>query len=365
MFISLSIIQLMAESILITGGCGFAGSNLALFLKKRSPAHRIIAFDNLRRRGSELNISRLHDAGVEFIHGDVRNEEDFYGVGEITALVEASAEASVLSGIDASPRYVINTNLAGAVHCLDFAQKHNAKFIFLSTSRVYPVASLNQIQYTEGESRFEISSQQILGGVTREGISERFPLEGARSFYGASKLAAELMIKEYAEYNGLPCVVNRCGVLAGPWQMGKMDQGVIVLWLARHFWKKELNYIGFGGEGKQVRDVLHIDDLCHLVHMQLNDISKFNNQVFNVGGGRDVSVSLKELTAICQELTGNKISIGMIAENRAADVPIYISDSSKIYSLSGWCPQKTLMEILQETFHWLKMNEASLKNILA
>ncbi|MCK5682593.1 NAD-dependent epimerase/dehydratase family protein [bacterium] len=354
----------MNETILITGGCGFVGSNLAILLKKDFPEAKIIVIDNLKRRGSELNISRLEEFEIEFIHGDIRNKEDFEGIGEISILIEAAAEPSVLSGLDSTPDYVLNTNLNGTINCLNFALKNNAKFIFLSTSRIYPILNLNKILYTEGDTRFEITKNQNLSGVSEKGISESFPLDGARSFYGASKLSSELLIQEYTEFYGLKAIINRCGVITGPWQMGKIDQGVIVLWLTRHYWKKKLSYIGFGGHGKQVRDILHINDLFKLIKIQITDFDTFSNEICNVGGGLDISVSLKELSSLCRDVTGNKISIDNIYKNRLADIPIYISDNSKIKSLCGWTPSIKPKEIIIDIFEWIKANEASLKNIL-
>lgn len=355
----------MNETILITGGCGFVGTNIALNLKTDYPESRILVLDNLKRRGSELNISRLLDAGVEFFHGDIRNKEDFDQIGEISILIEAAAEPSVLSGINSTPDYVINTNLSGTINCLSYASKHKAKFIFLSTSRVYPISNLSKINYTKGETRFLINDEQTLTGISKHGIAENFPMDGARSFYGASKYASELFIQEFSEFYGLKSIINRCGVLTGPWQMGKIDQGVVVLWLAKHFWNKELSYIGFGGQGLQLRDILHINDLYALVKMQLRDFSKFEGQIFNVGGGNDVSVSLSELTALCEDITGNKIKIHRVEENRAADIPIYITDNSKIQSISDWKPESSSRIILIDIFDWIKKNENSVKKLLS
>jgi CDP-paratose 2-epimerase len=350
--------------ILITGGSGFVGSNLAIKLKQDYPSFKIICFDNLKRRGSELNLRRLNESHIEFVHGDIRNKEDFDSIGKINVLIEAAAEPSVLSGIDSTPDYVLNTNLNGTINCLNYALKHNAKFIFLSTSRVYPISNLSKIHYTEGDTRFQISKEQSLNGISQRGISEDFPLNGARSFYGTSKLSSELIIQEYVEFFNLDAIINRCGVITGPWQMGKVDQGVVVLWLARHYWKKELSYIGFGGEGKQVRDILHIDDLYRLIKLQLNDFQKFNREFFNCGGGTEVSISLQELTSICEELTGNKITIHSVKENRAADVPVYITDNSKINALCGWKPQLDAQASLADIFEWMKSNETILKSLL-
>ncbi|MDR0732577.1 MAG: NAD-dependent epimerase/dehydratase family protein [Dysgonamonadaceae bacterium] len=294
------------ERILITGGAGFVGSNLAFLLKDKYPERQIIALDNLKRRGSELNIPFLKSAGVEFIHGDVRNREDLNFDEKIDFIIDAAAEPSILAGLNETPDYLIHTNLNGTLHLLALAKRHNAGFIFLSTSRVYPIKPLENLNYREDESRFELEETQPVAGCSRDGISERFPLQGARSFYGTTKLASELMLQEYEAFYGLKAVINRCGVIAGPRQMGKVDQGVVVFWMARHFWEKELSYIGYNGSGKQVRDVIHIHDLFDLIDYELNNFNKVSGKIYNVGGGRAVSFSLKELTEHCAAITSER-----------------------------------------------------------
>ena len=357
--------QIDAKSILITGGCGFVGSNLAIAFKKKHPTFQVKVLDNLKRRGSELNISRLREIGVQFIHGDIRNIEDFNEVGEIDILIDAAAEPSVVSGIETTPDYLINTNLVGTVNCLNFALKNNALFILLSTSRVYPIQALNEIPLHESPTRFDFNDKINLFGVSEKGINDDFTLKGSRSFYGATKLAAELLVEEYASFYGLKTIINRCGVLTGAWQMGKVDQGVVVLWMAKHFWKKELGYFGFGGEGKQVRDILHVNDLYRLLEIQIHQPSFYSSQAWNVGGGVFGSVSLQELTRYCTEITGNTIPIKKVKENRIADIPWYITDYTQIFEKSGWEPAISVEEVLNEIFDWLRINEKSLKSILS
>jgi CDP-paratose 2-epimerase len=356
----------MTRKILITGGAGFVGSSLAMLLKSSYPHYTIVVADNLKRRGSELNLPRLKDAGIQFVHADIRQRADVESFdSDFTTIIEASAEPSVLAGLNGTPDYLIETNLSGTINCLYFAKRIKADFIFLSTSRVYPIAKLEGSNFFEEETRFSYSREQSLPGVSERGIAEDFSLEGARSLYGTTKLSSELIIQEFNAFYDLKTVINRCGVLAGPWQMGKVDQGVMVLWVAKHFWKKSLSYIGYGGEGKQVRDLLHVDDLFKVVDTQMHDIQKYNGQIFNVGGGRDVSLSLRELTALCEEVTGNKIQIDKVKENRPADVRMYITDNSKITSVSGWKPAVSKERIIQDIFTWLKENEKSLKDILS
>jgi CDP-paratose 2-epimerase len=351
-------------TLLITGGCGFVGSNLALLFKETHPAARIIVFDNLKRRGSELNISRLTKAGMVFIHGDVRNKEDLDTVGPVDFIIEAAAEPSVLAGIGMMPDYVTNTNLVGTINCLNYAVKQKAGIIFLSTSRVYPFKMLDDVLFEEAPTRFKIAENQVLPGVSQKGLSTGFPMQGPRSLYGATKLASELLITEYVEFMGLKAVINRCGVITGPWQMGKVDQGVIVLWMARHFWKKDLTYNGYGGMGKQVRDILHVADLFRLINWQLQNLDAVNGKIYNVGGGDSCSISLLELTHICETLTGNKIKITPDAENRKADVRIYISDNTVVTAETGWTPDYTPQQIMQDIFEWISNNEKQLEPIL-
>lgn len=355
----------MSKTILVTGGAGFVGSSLAIELKKNYPQYRLLVLDNLKRRGSELNLFRLKESGVEFYHGDIRSAEDFDVLPAVDTIIEASAEPSVLAGIDGGlPNYVINTNLLGTVNCLNFAAKNKSDFIFLSTSRVYPIQNIEQIEFEEKETRFDIAATQTLKGVSENGISENFPLEGYRSLYGATKLCSELLIQEYNQFYGLRTVINRCGVLTGAWQMGKVDQGVIVLWMAKHFWKQNLGYFGYGGEGKQVRDILHVNDLYRLVDYQIHQMELLNNQIFNVGGGQSVSVSLCELTEICCNITQNETPIQSVPQNRQADIRIYITDNSKITEATGWKPKIGVREILEDIYMWIRDNENSLEGIL-
>lgn len=351
--------------ILITGGAGFVGSNLAIKFKERYSDIKVIALDNLRRRGSELNLERLKRYGVEFIHGDIRNIEDLQKIGYFDLIIECSAEASVLSGYNESPEYLINTNLIGTINCLEVARKNKADIIFLSTSRVYPIKIINSLEYEELEMRFELKPVQFIKGVSQKGITEEFPLNGVRSLYGTTKLASELLIQEYIDAYGILGVINRCGVITGPWQMGKVDQGFVVLWVARHVYNGELSYIGYKGTGKQVRDILHIDDLYNLIDKQINNINKYNGQIYNIGGGRDISVSLKELTQICQDVTGNKIKIKSIPDTRVADIPYYITDYSKAQKEIGWFPEHFVREIIEEIAKWIYDNKELLKPILA
>jgi CDP-paratose 2-epimerase len=350
--------------ILVTGGAGFIGSSTALGLAARHDDWEVLALDNLRRRGSELNLPRLRGAGIAFIHGDVRELEDLLSVDPLDAVVECSAEPSVLAGVGESSDYAVKSNLMGAYHCLELARRRSAQMVFLSTSRVYPVAGLTALALKETETRFELGDDQPVPGASAAGIAEDFPMAGARTLYGTTKLSAELLIDEYRDSYGVPTVVNRCGVVAGPWQMGKVDQGIFTYWMLAHHFGGGLRYIGFGGSGKQVRDLLHVEDLLELIDRQLRDPEHWNGLVANVGGGRQCSLSLRETTALCAEITGRHIDVTQDSRARPGDVPIYISDCRRLYAHTDWRPHRGPREILADISRWIAQHEDDLRRSL-
>jgi CDP-paratose 2-epimerase len=351
--------------ILITGGAGFVGSSLALMLKRDRSDVQVCSFDNLKRRGSELALDRLRSHAVEFVHGDVRSPDDLAEAGPFDLLLECSAEPSVHAGYQGSPAYVLQTNLSGTINCLEAARRHHADVIFLSTSRVYPIAGLRGLPLERCGARLEIASSASGAGWSSQGITREFPLSGYRSMYGATKLASELLIEEYRAMYGLRTIVNRCGVISGPWQMGKVDQGFLVLWAARHLYGGSLSYIGFGGEGLQVRDVLHVADLYDLIRRQMADIGLQSGAVQNVGGGRAQSVSLSELTALCRERAGRSIPIASDARTSDADVPYYVTDNAAITAATGWTPSRSLETLLDDVFAWLREHRGTLEPVLS
>ncbi|MBU9889157.1 MAG: NAD-dependent epimerase/dehydratase family protein [Candidatus Omnitrophica bacterium] len=356
------------EHILITGGCGFIGSQLAVDFA--SQGHRVTVFDNLSRCGSEILLKkRIVPKGIRFVRGDVRDPEGLGRLrGPFSLLIECSAEPSVLAGAQGrGARRLLDINLQGALHCFEWARERKVPVIFLSTSRVYPYDRLNASRYRETPTRFEWSGG--CDGVSARGVSVNMPLRGVRSLYGASKLCGELILREYAVQYGLPAIINRCGVIAGPWQLGKIDQGVFTHWLTRHYFKRPLSYIGFGGTGKQVRDLLHVRDLSVLIAKQarclFNGRPVFRGEIFNVGGGKTSSLSLRETTSICAELTGNTLRMGRVKANRPADVIWYITDNGRTERLFGWEPRGSARNILEDTFVWLRDNEPVLKGLFS
>ena len=337
--------------VLVTGGAGFIGASTVLGLHARHPDWELVAFDNLRRRGSELNLARLREAGVSFMHGDVRQLDDLLALPPFDAMVECSAEPSVLAGLDGSPGYLVHSNLVGAYHCLEAVRRQGAQIVFLSTSRVYPVAALSGLTLNASEMRFDLAPDQGVAGASPAGISEAFPLAGARTLYGATKLAAELLIAEYRESYGVRAVVNRCGVVAGPWQMGKVDQGVFTYWMLAHHFRRPLRYIGFDGSGRQVRDLLHVEDLVDLIDAS-SAADGWDGFVGNVGGGREVSLSCVRRRSCAPRSPAHGHGGGR-REERPGDVPVYISDCTRLYERTDWRPRRGPREILADISAWI------------
>lgn len=352
------------KRVIVAGGAGFVGSSLALALKRDHPDRTVTALDNLKRRGSELAIERLRAGGVDFAHGDIRCAEDLAAPGPCDLFLDCSAEPSVHAGYGASPAYLVNTNLLGTVNCLEHARRSGAAFVFISTSRVYPIAPLRALPLeTQGE-RLEIAPGGHGPGWSAHGVAEDFPLAGPRSLYGATKLASEMLVEEYRAAYGLRTLTYRCGVLAGPWQMGKVDQGFMVLWLARHLYGGTLSYMGFGGLGHQVRDVLHVEDLYDLLALHLGDPVRWDGSMFNVGGGAANATSLAELSALCRRLGGRPIDITAHPETRDADIPWYVTDHRRVTAACGWQPRRPLEQIASDIAGWLIDHRARLEPIL-
>ena len=349
--------------VLITGGAGFIGSTLAITLAERQPAWDLVAIDNLYRSGSELNLSRLEEAGVQFERIDVRDRASLLGLGSFDAIFEGAAEPAVGAQANAAGREaLVETNLVGAWNCLELAAVSGAHFVAMSTSRVYPVEAITALRLSADPERPSIEPGQDVPGASPDGISEDFPLAGTRTLYGAGKLAGELLAAEYRSA-GVAVTTNRCGVVAGPWQMARADQGVFAHWVMCHRFERPLAYIGYGGTGLQVRDVLHVDDLVDLLELQLLDRDAWDGATVNVGGGAANSLSLRETTELCRELTNSAIEVGSVAETRAGDIPIYVSDCSRLFALTDWRPKRSPRETLEDIVTWVDAHADDLLKI--
>ena len=246
------------------------------------------------------------------------------------------------------PDRVFNTNLIGTYNVLKKSIKDKSNLIFLSSSRVYSIRNLRKLIGN-------INIKKPLKILKK--INEKFETNESSSLYGFTKLASEKLIKEFFFNTNLKYIINRFGVIAGPWQFGKQDQGFVPLWIAKHLFKKRLSYIGFGGYGHQIRDIIHIEDVCEIIFLQIKKLNKINNITFNIGGGINNSISLKDLTKKCENLTNNKIDIKKNSSTSEYDIPYYVTDNSKIKKFYNWKPKKKLDAIVQDIYKWLIENK--------
>ena len=335
----------MNKKILITGGCGFIGSNLCLFLKKRNYA--VYSLDNLSRRGSEYNLKLLKQSKVKNYKIDISNFKKIKLLPKFDLIIDCCAEPAIeMSSKD--PDRVINTNLIGTFNILKKCVRDNAKIIFLSTSRVYSIESLRDL----------IKKQNIKKKIKLKfKINEEFSTFLPKSLYGFTKFCSEELIKEFNFSNNIDYIINRFGVISGPWQFGKQDQGFVSLWVNRYINKKNLSYIGFGGHGNQIRDVIHVDDVCEIIFKQIKKISIIKNKLFNIGGGPENSISLKDLSKICQTTTGNTIKFKKIKFTSIYDIPYYISDNRKVKKFYNWKPKKNIKTLVEDVYDWMISNK--------
>jgi CDP-paratose 2-epimerase len=338
------------KNLLVTGACGFVGSTLIRAFRERGLAADIVGVDNLIRPGSERNRRLLRPFGVRFVHADVRSASDFESLPAADVVIDAAALPNVLAGVDGltSSRQLLEHNLLATVNLLEYCRRHSARFILLSTSRVYSIPALASIPLVlKGPAFAPDPAAPLEAGRTAAGISETFPAGAPASLYGSSKLASEQLALEYSATFGFPVFINRCGVLAGAGQFGRPDQGIFSYWI--HAWcaRAPLCYIGFGGAGHQVRDALHPADLAPLLLRQMESAGAAPPRVLNLGGGLESALSLRQLTDWCRDRFGPH-TVSSVPENRPFDVPWLVLDAGLAGKTWGWKPERHVPGILDE-----------------
>jgi CDP-paratose 2-epimerase len=354
--------------ILITGICGFAGSVIARGLLEHLPGVRITGIDSLIRKGSETNLEPLRSLGIDVRVGDIRNEEGLTALPAADWVIDCAANPSVLAGVDGqtSAKELLDHNLGGTIHLLEYCRKHKAGFLLLSTSRVYSIPPLSSLPVEVHNDAYRPvfdaasstpssvnSAIQVSGfkshpsSISHLGITESFSTEPPISLYGSSKKCSELLALEYGMTFDFPVRINRCGVLAGAGQFGKADQGIFSFWT--HSWarRRPLKYIGFGGAGHQVRDCLHPRDIVSLLIAQMQDPSRKVDPIINVSGRVESAMSLAQLSAWCTERLGSH-QVTADTHPRPFDIPWMVLDSSAVSEAWEWKAQTQMSTILEE-----------------
>jgi len=336
--------------IVITGVCGFTGSTLARSFKDFSGDVDLIGVDNFLRPGSELNRAVLQSSGVPVRHADVRCSSDFEALPKTDWVVDAAANPSVLAGVEgqSTSRQCVEHNLIGTVNLLEYCRRTGAGVILLSTSRVYSIDALARLPLIVEKDAYrpQIASDAP-PGLSERGMAEDFSTAPPLSIYGATKLASELLALEYGAVFGFPVWINRCGVLAGAGQFGKADQGIFSFWINAYLRRRALRYIGFDGQGHQVRDCLHPRDVAALVWKQMQSPDRAVERVQNVSGGIESAMSLAQLSAWCAARFGEH-KVESDPRSRVYDLPWVVLDSTRAREHWSWQPTMGRDQILEE-----------------
>ena len=343
--------------ILVTGACGFVGSTLIRRWVEEG-THSLIGLDNFGRPGSERNRMALRALGVTIRHGDIRLPSDFETLPAVDVVVDTAANPTVLAGVDGqtSGRQLVEHNLIGTVNVLEYCRLRRAALVILSTSRVYSIPPLAAVPVRVVDDAFEPDPAVPLPpGMSAKGVQESFSTATPVSLYGATKLAAEQLALEYGATYEFPVWVNRCGVLAGAGQFGRADQGIFAYWVNSWLRERPLRYLGFGGQGHQVRDCLHPADLVPLIERQIATTTGAVPRVINVGGGLPSARSLAQLSAWCRARLGER-SVEQVLEVRQFDIPWMVLDTSAARSAWEWMPARTTENILDEILEHARAN---------
>jgi CDP-paratose 2-epimerase len=351
--------------ILITGVCGYVGSRIAARLADSARGMEVFGVDNLSRRGSETAFSFLEEHGVSFRHGDVRLAEDLEALPGADWVVDCAANPSVLAGTGrrggATSAQLTSVNLGGTLNLLEYCKRRGAGLILLSTSRVYSARALNAIRFKKTASRLVPAGGPFPAGFSKLGVSEKLSTAAPLSLYGATKLASEVMAEEYACAFGFPLRINRAGVIGGPGQFGKADQGIFSFWACSYALGLRPKFIGYGGRGLQVRDWVSAEEVAALILKQIQNPGSRAPRTVNIGGGQANSMSLRELDDLCRDFFSAKGRTQGMAATRPNDVPYYVTDASLAEKHWAWRPAETNEGRLERTCRWAAENKDLIK----
>jgi CDP-paratose 2-epimerase len=342
--------------VLITGSCGFIGVNTALaFLDKGC---RVVGVDDLSRIGADENLRILTNKSKQFtfVQADIKNsaavDDVFSRHRNVDAVLHFAAQVAVTTSVT-DPRTDFHTNAAGTFNVLEATRAYSpeAAFIFSSTNKVY--GKLDTISVKE------LSTRYTFDGLS-QGVSEDTGLD-FHSPYGCSKGAADQYVRDYARIYGLKTVVFRQSCIYGPHQFGMEDQGWVAWFLIAHRLGKNITVYG---DGKQVRDLLWIDDLVDLYFRAIERIDVCRGRIYNAGGGPDNTLSLLELIGQMEEISGSKIPFAT-APWRPGDQKVFIADVSLAASELGWQPKVTPREGVKRLSGWVTENDQLLSSVVS
>lgn len=335
-------------NILITGGCGFLGSNLASY--GISKKYNITIFDNLSRHGSYSNLLWLEEFGdFNFIHGDIRNKNDIESIikqNNFGAIFHLAGQVAMTTSIE-NPYKDFEINSLGTLNILDSVRKYskNTHIFYSSTNKVY--GDLEQFNYEETDTRYICKEYS-------NGFPENINLE-FHSPYGCSKGAADQYMIDYHRIFNIKTTVFRHSSMYGSRQFATYDQGWIG-WFCQKAIEKKYNknaIFTISGNGKQVRDILHAKDMIELYYLALENTDKVSGKYYNIGGGMEQSLSLLELFNLLNEILNIKLEYDC-KPFRISDQKVFVADISKINKDINWMPKVKAKEGIEEMIYWIE-----------
>jgi CDP-paratose 2-epimerase len=335
-------------NVLITGGAGFVGSNLANYYSNKG--HEVTVFDNLSRKNVEKNLNWLQKShnSIKFIKGDVR---DFNSVKNACKdkdiIFHLAAQVAVTTSVN-EPKEDFDINALGTFNVLETARKCNNDpiIVYTSTNKVYG-NKVNEVAITEKETRYEFDDKKF-----KDGIPENFPTDAdEHTPYGCSKYVGDLYMRDFHKIFGLKTVTFRMSCIYGPRQFGNEDQGWVAHFIISSFFNKPLTIYG---DGKQVRDILFVDDLVNAFESACNNVKKTKGKAYNIGGGVNNTISIKELLTFLKKINLNpKFTFD---DWRPGDQKVYISDIRNAENF-GWKPSISTFIGIKKLFEWVQENK--------
>ncbi len=334
--------------LLITGGCGFLGSNLASHGIKQG--YEITVFDNLSRLGTTDNLEWLKTFGeFEFVHGDIRNKNDVTRLIERVkpdAIFHLAGQVAMTTSLE-NPYMDFEVNIGGSINVLEAVRQYSPEtaIFYSSTNKVY--GDLEQFEYEETNTRYQCVDLPL-------GFDETVGLD-FHSPYGCSKGSADQYMLDYARLFGLNTTVFRHSSMYGGRQFSTYDQGWVG-WFCQKALDTKANSdampFTISGTGKQVRDVLHADDMISLYYSSLDNKEKVSGKAFNVGGGIENSLSLLELFNLLESITDTKLNYEKLPV-RSSDQRVFVADYSKLNAITGWEPEVTKEDGIKKMIDWV------------
>jgi CDP-paratose 2-epimerase len=338
----------MSKQYLITGGAGFIGSNYVSRLLKRGEA--VTIFDNLSRSGAEKNILWLQDTygkgAFDLIQGDVRDADAIRkAAATAEVIVHLAAQVAVTTSV-VNPREDFEINATGTFNVMEAARQANNQpvVIYASTNKVY--GGMEEVEIVEKEEYYDYKDLP-------QGVSEEQPLD-FHSPYGCSKGSGDQYVRDYHRIYGIPSVVLRQSCIYGPRQFGIEDQGWVAWFVIAAVLGKPITIYG---DGKQVRDVLYVEDLLNAYDAAIQHIDQAAGRVYNIGGGRKFTLSIwKQFGPMLEELLGKKIEVAY-DEWRPGDQLVYVSDIRKAQKELKWIPRMDVELGVRTLFDWVSENK--------